>query len=232
MTTPFERAASERKARQLVAGLAFVGILIGGWLYPPVGYFIPLCMLVGLSIAAFKGRKWCDWWCPRGSFYDAYMKEVSPSRSIPPYFRQAWFRGLSAAVLMTVMATLLIRQWPDAFRMGRVFVGMLTTTTLLGVVLALAIHPRTWCAFCPVGTLSALIGKSRDPLSIDAASCLECRLCAKVCPVQIRPYAFKHQPKAVVADGDCLKCNLCIASCPKKALSRNRHSAVRHRATR
>jgi hypothetical protein len=61
----FER---KRKIKQFVMAIIFLIILIGGWRYSLLGYFIPLCMLLGMGIGLFKGRKWCDWFCPRGSF--------------------------------------------------------------------------------------------------------------------------------------------------------------------
>lgn len=50
-----------RKIKQAFMSVIFAIILIGGWFYPILGYFVPLCMLLGVSIGFFKGRKWCDW---------------------------------------------------------------------------------------------------------------------------------------------------------------------------
>jgi ferredoxin-type protein NapH len=64
----FSKANKSRKLKQYLAGVLFFTLLAFGWLYSLIGYFIPLCMIAGIGIASWKGRKWCNWMCPRGSF--------------------------------------------------------------------------------------------------------------------------------------------------------------------
>jgi ferredoxin-type protein NapH len=195
-----------RKAKQLLMSIAFVFILTGGWFFPLLGYFIPACMLLGVSIAMKRGRKWCDWYCPRGSFWD-YMIKGLPVR---------------IAVLTLLMAMMVIqiaKRWPDPYKIGAFFVAMLTATTLLGIIAAFFFHQRIWCYVCPIGSLSNWVGRNKHMLTINSAQCVECKLCAKVCPVQIRPYTFKTEALQAINDFDCLKCGSCVAVCPKKALS-------------
>ena len=210
----------KRKFKQYLMALVFIGILVVGWYYPLLGFFIPLCMLLGIGIGIFRGRKWCDWFCPRGSFYDALIKPISPKRDIPQFLKSMPFRLAILALLLAIMAVNLLVRWPSVNKIGMFFVIMLTVTTALGVILAVIFHPRTWCSFCPIGTLVNLVGKSKYPLKINSDLCVECKLCSKVCPIQIKPYKFKSEGIQIVRDGDCLKCNLCIYACPKKALTR------------
>jgi len=210
----------KRKFKQYLMALVFIGILVVGWYYPLLGFFIPLCMLLGIGIGIFRGRKWCDWFCPRGSFYDALIKPISPKRDIPQFLKSMPFRLAILALLLAIMAVNLLVRWPSVNKIGMFFVIMLTVTTALGVILAIIFHPRTWCSFCPIGTLVNLVGKSKYPLKINSDLCVECKLCSKVCPIQIKPYKFKSEGIQIVRDGDCLKCNLCIYACPKKALTR------------
>ena len=208
----------KRKTKQLLTALLFVVILTFGWQYPLLGYFIPLCMLLGVGFGLARGRAWCDWSCPRGGFYDVLVSAVSPKREIPALARNLFFRIGVLAVLMTVMTYNLAKRWPDPYRMGMFLVGMVTVTTVIGIILALIFHQRTWCMVCPIGTMTNLIGRNRHPLRINSDLCVECKLCAKVCPVQIKPYTYKGKGIKMVKDGDCLKCGLCVAVCPKKAL--------------
>lgn len=201
-------------------GMIFIALLILGWYYPILGYFIPLCMLLGLGIGLFRGRKWCDWYCPRGSFYDVLVGAVSPKKEIPGFLKHMYFRVATITFLMSVMTFNIIRRWPDINRIGMFFMVLITITTILGIILALIFHPRTWCSFCPIGTMVNLVGRNKYPLKINSALCVECRLCYKNCPIQIKPYIFKGKGTQVVRDGDCLKCNLCVMICPKKALRR------------
>lgn len=203
----------------MLMGLLFVVIVILGWFYPLLGYFIPFCMLLGISIALRKGRKWCDWYCPRGSFYDGLISAISPKKQMPAIFRKMYFRVTMLAVLMTLMMVNLIVRWPDPLKMGMVFVVMLTVTTTLGIILALVFHQRSWCMVCPIGTLTNIVGMNKAMLKIDSNLCIECKLCAKVCPVQIKPYLYKKEGMQPMKDSDCLKCGLCVAVCPAKALN-------------
>jgi len=206
--------------QQLVSAVVFVAVISLGWVYPLLGYFIPLCMLLGVGIAFFKGRKWCDWACPRGSFYDALIKPISAKKQIPRFFKSEPFRIIALVLLMTVMGINLSLRWPNPYRIGLLFVGLLTVTTTIGIGLALFVHQRTWCSFCPIGSLAHWVGGGRLPLRIDSQECVECKVCHKVCPIQLSPYTFKKDSVEIVRERDCLKCNLCVMACPKKALSR------------
>jgi len=204
--------------------LIFIAILILGWHYPLLGYFIPLCMLFGIGMGFLRGRKWCDWYCPRGSFYDALASAISPKRKIPGLFKNIFFRIGVTLLLMSIMTYNLLKRWPDPYKMGMFFVILVTITTLVGIVLAVIYHQRAWCLICPVGTIVNLIGRNRENLKIDPDRCVECRLCTKSCPVQIKPYIFKNESTHLVRDSDCLKCGICISICPKKALVETTHN--------
>lgn len=207
-----------RFIKQFFVGLLFPAIIIGGWFYPVFGYFIPACMFGGVAIAFFNGRRGCDWYCPRGSFFDTVIAYISPKKEIPAFFKKTGTRIAMLTILMVSIALQIVRVWPDPYKIGRVFVIMLTITTSIAVILAVLFHPRVWCSFCPVGSLSSWIGRGKRPLKINSELCVECGLCHKVCPMQLYPYKFKSQGRQKILDGDCLKCGLCVSVCPKKAL--------------
>ncbi|MBN1788520.1 MAG: 4Fe-4S dicluster domain-containing protein [Sedimentisphaerales bacterium] len=214
----FETAKKKRFIKQVITAVIFPVVVIGGWFYPVLGYFIPICMLAGISIAFWKGRKWCDWYCPRGGFFDTAAKTISPNKEIPAFFKKTSTRVVMLIILMTAMTTQIIRVWPNWQKIGAVFVIMLTVTTTLAVILAIIYHPRVWCCFCPIGSISNWVGKGKKPLKIDSNLCIECRRCHKICPIGVSAYKFKNKEVEKVMDGDCLKCGLCAAVCPKKAL--------------
>jgi len=207
-----------RRTKQLVGGTGFLFLLGAGWFYPLIGYFIPACMLLGIGLAAFKGRSWCNWLCPRGSFEDALVARISRRRWIPEVFRRLPLRLGVMALLMGLLTFQLIRLWPDPWAIGGAFILLLTLTTTLSVVLGVIFQQRTWCYICPIGTMSSWVGRNRQPLTLAPEKCGQCRLCAKNCPMQLQPAALKQQP-AMAHRGDCLKCRLCVASCPTAALS-------------
>jgi len=217
---PLARAIKKRTFRQLLIWWILPFILIAGWWFPILGYFIPLCMVAGVGIALFKGRYWCDWLCPRGSSFDLLLGRVSLKRKIPTLFRDTKFRILVMAVLMTVLATQLPRLWPSVNGMGRVFVIMLSLTTMVGVILGTLTHHRNWCTYCPVGTLGNWLGRGKCPLTINS-KCNECTKCDTVCPIQVNRWQYRPEQgeAAVIPEWDCLKCGLCVEACPQKALS-------------
>lgn len=210
--------AAKRRAKQYTTGIAFLFLLIAGWFHPLLGYFIPLCMLIGVALGFFQGRKWCDWFCPRGSFYDSLMRLASPNKEIPPLFKTHFFRIAVLVFLMSIMLINLIIRWPNPYKIGRFFMLMLYATTTLGVILALIFHRRSWCSFCPIGSLINWSSRCEPLLKIDSQQCVECKLCTKVCPLQIKPFLFKKEGIETVRDRDCLRCGLCAAVCPKGTL--------------
>lgn len=212
------RIQKARRIKQLIGGTAFLVLLAAGWLYPLIGYFIPVCMLLGIGLAAFRGRTWCDWLCPRGSFEDALLARISPQRRIPRVFRAAPLRVGVLAFLLTVLTIQIIRLWPDPWAIGGFFVLLLSITTAVGVGLGLIFHQRTWCYLCPIGTMSNWVGKNRRPLLMAPDKCIGCNLCARTCPMQLTPVALKGEG-SMANRGDCLKCSLCVGHCPTAALA-------------
>jgi ferredoxin-type protein NapH len=212
------RLLKGRRLKQTFLGSAFLILLAVGWRYPLIGYFIPACMILGIGLAAFRGRSWCDWLCPRGSFEDALVARISRQRRIPAVFRRTPMRVGVMTLLMGLLTFQIIRLWPDPFAIGGAFILLLTITTALGVVLGVLLQQRTWCYICPIGTMSNWVGRNRRPLTLAAERCLECSLCAKHCPMQLSPVSLKEQD-AMPHQGDCLKCRLCVTSCPTAALA-------------
>jgi len=206
-----------RGIKQLIMGVFFLVLLVAGWFFPVLGYFIPACMLLGIGIAAFQGRSWCNWLCPRGSFEDSLLSRLSRQRPIPAVFRRLPLRLGVMGFLMTVLTVMIIRLWPDPIAIGGFFVLMLTVTTVVAVVLGLIFQQRVWCYLCPIGTMSSWVGRNRRPLEMEATRCIDCGICARQCPMQLAPVALKD-PQGMANRGDCLKCSLCVQHCPTAAL--------------
>lgn len=196
------------------AGLPLV--VIGGWVYPKLGLFLMGCMVGALGIAVYRGRAWCDWMCPRGSFYDLFLGKISAKREIPAFFRKKGFRLGMLALLFGVLGTQVYLAWGDIDGIGSAMVKVLTVTTLVGLVLGTVYHQRIWCHICPMGTLGNYLAEGKQPLAI-SNSCTSCAACAKVCPMQLKPHQYKG--KDIMGDNDCIKCSTCVAACPKSALS-------------
>ncbi len=212
-----DKMARRRIVQWLLLPIVFI-VISFGWKYTWLGFFVPLVMLMGIIGACFNGRYVCGNLCPRGAFYDRLVFYISPQRPIPAILRNMALRW---AVLIFLMGLMGYRLYQDPFSLehwGRVFWLMCTVTTLLGLVIALFIRGRTWCSFCPVGTLGKVIGEKKPCgyLVLDAARCLNCKLCEKVCPMSLQ---IISKEKTLVLNGDCIKCLECAAKCPTQALS-------------
>lgn len=214
----FKSAVEKRKRKQLLTWWILPLTAIGGWLYPILGYFIPVCMVAGVGIAKYRGRYWCDWMCPRGSFWDLIFARFKTSGKLPDFIKSWKFRIPVIVILMTVLITQIPRAWPSITGIGMVFVTMLTVTTVVGIVFGSFTHHRNWCTYCPVGSMSNLIGREKFPLQISSA-CTSCKKCDAVCPIQIKRWQYKPGEDWVnVPEWDCLKCGLCVNICPNNAL--------------
>lgn len=198
--------------------LPVVIITIGlGWKYPLLGFTVPAVMLMGMVGGIFRGRYVCGHLCPRGSFFDRMVRPVSRNSAIPAWLRNMYFRWVVFAAMMGFMIFQITRNPSSINHWGRVFWIMCVVTTSIGVVLGLFIHPRAWCAFCPMGTLQRVLGGRKQHLRIDSAVCQECRACEKACPFSL--LIVRHKAEGRMENPDCLKCPECAAACPKNALT-------------
>lgn len=186
-----------------------------GWFYPAIGVAALVCMLAPVALAPFRGRYWCGNFCPRGSFYDRIVAKFSPQRPVPAIFRSKAFRIMMVITIMTVFSFQTYYAWGDAAAVGMVFLRLILITTIVGIVLGLIYHHRTWCAFCPMGTMANWFSGPKMPLNIEH-NCVSCGLCAKACPMGLVPHSAKG---AAFSHGDCLKCGQCIPVCPKAAIA-------------
>lgn len=210
----FKEFSKKRARLQAYTSIILPAVIIGGWLYPPLGFSLLICMFGAVGIALYKGRAWCDWMCPRGSFYDLFLNKLSRKLPVPPLFKTNWFRTLILILLMTALGLQIYYAWGSAYGVGMAFVMVLTITTTLGIVLGAFFKPRAWCQICPMGTLGNWVSKGRKPLYV-SEQCKDCKLCARVCPMQLTPYESKA---GAMTDGDCIKCSSCVAACPINAL--------------
>lgn len=189
--------------------------IFGGLRYPLLGFTVPVVMLVGIVGGLFRGRYVCGWLCPRGAFLERIMKYVSPVRKIPAWLRHPAFRWAVFGALMGFMVFQITRNPGDPYHWGRVFVRICIITTGLGVILAVVIHPRTWCSFCPMGTVQNAVGGHKSPLYMDEG-CKECRSCERACPMNLAIVGQATDGRLDLRD--CLKCPECQVACPQRIL--------------
>ncbi|MDD5735129.1 MAG: 4Fe-4S binding protein, partial [Methanothrix soehngenii] len=193
-------------------GMIVLIVSIGGIFYPKLGYILLLVFATLLIIAPFRGRWFCGNLCPRGSFVDFWLAPLSRKLKIPPFLRSMWIRIPIFIALMGFMIYRLLGTQGVVDRIGMVFVTLCIITTSIAILFGVIIAPRTWCTFCPMGTLQRIMGGSKYQLKLDGDLCIDCKRCQKVCPMQLQVFKIQDLP-------DCIKCGRCIDACPKDALS-------------
>ncbi len=196
--------------------------LVLTYFVPEVGVVAIICMIGPVAMSVRKGRYWCGHFCPRGSLYDKVVSRFSPHRPIPKFVRTKSFRVFMLCFIFAMFGWQLYTYGLTWAGVGRVFWNIILITTFVGIVLAFVYAPRTWCSFCPMGTLSAWctprVPKSGFSRVCVASACqMKCKRCAKMCPMQLTPYESRGEEKGYLHP-DCIKCGTCIKVCPTKVM--------------
>ena len=148
-------------------------------------------------------------------------------RPIPKFVRSFGFRLFMVFFIFAMFGIQMYFAWGDWGAMGLVFWKIILLTTIVGITLSFIYAPRTWCSFCPMGSLSSWVAPKKAPLpkaykSIHVSSQCEekCKLCARVCPMQLTPYSSRGEQLGYLHP-DCLKCRKCEKACPTKIIKMN-----------
>jgi len=213
------------------AWILTVLIGIGGQFIPLLGLLVPFIMAALMGTSLFKGKYWCGNFCPHGSFFDNLIGPVSRHTKIPALLRS---RPVIAAVLVFFMFNL-GRRFIDVYatlgtgefleRLGLVFATTYLMVLLAGGLLGLVINERTWCQFCPMGTIQVIFYKLGKAVGLTKRTdekvtvshpdlCHSCGKCARVCPMQLSPYLQFAENQQQFDEENCIRCNTCVHNCP------------------
>lgn len=201
-----------------------IAYLIVGYFYPAIGFIALVCMIAPVVFAVKKGRWWCGNACPRGNLFDRLLSRYSPHRPIPKIVRHFGFRLFMVLFIFSVFGIQMVQAWGDWNAMGKVFGNIILVTTIVGIVLAFVYAPRSWCSFCPMGTLSSWVTPKKAPFSgayrnihVNEQCQMKCKSCARVCPMQLTPYDSRGSESGYLHP-DCIKCGKCVVACPVKIM--------------
>lgn len=193
-------------------------------------------VMVGLtSISLFKGRFWCGNICPHGSMFDSLLYPITANRKIPKFFKSKilglgffaffFYRFIEKIIMVsTKWGTMVFWQ-----KLGFIFVASYLMVTVVGGVVSLLFSSRTWCNFCPMGTIQKISYKTGKTLGITkntdekitAAStdmCHSCGKCSRVCPMQLSPYDAFSEDNQFDSE-NCIRCSTCVVNCPAGILT-------------
>lgn len=170
-------------------------------------------LLLGIGASFFLGRIYCGWICSINTLMEmitAFKKKHGiKDRKIPPALKNPLVRwGLLTLFFLTFVFVM---------RSGRQL-PILPLIFLAAVSLTFFFHEELWHRFlCPYGSiLSASASKSGKGMSIDQDSCINCGMCAKVCPGLA---VEKNHTSHSISVKDCLVCMKCEAVCKPEAIS-------------
>jgi len=210
-------------------------VAIGGLWEPKLGLLVILIMTGLIVTSFFTGRYWCGNFCPHGSLFDRLLLPISKNIKIPKFLKsKPMMIGFFGFFMFNFSRKIIkiSKLWGSyAFldKLGLIFANTYLMVLIIGGLLAIFTNPRTWCQFCPMGSLQKLsytLGKTFDipkktekKVTIsDKSKCYNCGKCSKVCPFQLTPH-LEWSDKNQFDNINCIKCSTCIENCPAKILS-------------
>ena len=210
-------------------------IAIGGLWQPKLGLIVVFIM-AGLTISGFfYGRSWCGNICPHGSLFDKIFLPISKNKKIPNFLKSKPIGiGFFIFFMINFSRKLIhvFNSWGNfdfLDKLGMLFSNTYLMVLIVGGLMAIFITPRSWCQFCPMGSMqkashalgkkSGLTSKTEKKVTIsNVDKCVSCGKCAKVCPFQLTPYLNWDEDNQF-SHPDCIKCGVCIENCPLDLLS-------------
>lgn len=186
-----------------------------------------ILMWIVLVLAVLFGPVFCGWVCPMGSVQEFIGKlgkkifKKKYNRFIPvkvdKYLRYARYIVLIMVVIQTARLGKIMFETLDPYYALFNFWSdeiAVSAFVVLGITLVGALFvERPWCKYaCPYGAVLGIFNTFRlVKLSRNANTCINCKRCDNVCPMNITPSDDKN-----VINHQCISCLECTseAECP------------------
>ncbi len=211
-----------------ILNYSFLFFVAGVGLFVPyIGLLLFVLMITIIILSFTKGRKFCGKVCPHGFLFDNLLVKLSRRVRTPKVFMSIIISGLYFGYFVITFSLNIYKSiHADNFltTLSYAMSNMYFIVTLVSISLGLLFSPRTFCHFCPQGTMQKGVMKLSKQLGVqiknikiaDEEKCISCRLCNKNCPMGIA--VIDEMINGELLNQNCIKCEKCINSCPKKIL--------------
>lgn len=196
---------------------------------------VPLYVVGVLGVVgSIWGRMSCAWLCPFGLVQDLLHRVPWPGpRPRLDTRRWSWVKYVVLAVLVLAVPYITLEPWfcklcPAGTLEGglpwlsisaplRALVGplfWLKISILAAFVVGSVLISRPFCRLaCPLGATYGLANRwSRVQITVDRDRCTGCGVCARSCPMGLRPHLD-------ASSTDCIRCEQCLGYCEHIRLS-------------
>jgi len=197
----------------------------------PAGLFIFIAIIL---MSLVFGKSFCSWLCPVGYIseligefgekiiYKLFKRKIRLPKYIDYPLRSLKYLLLAFFVyaIFFLMTTISIKAFLDSpynlvadIKMYYFFAEISRFSLIvIGSLLLLSVFIKNfWCRFlCPYGALLGLLSfLSLNKIKRNQVSCVDCGLCAKACPSNI-----KVDKVNMVFSDECTTCLSCVDACP------------------
>lgn len=194
----------------------------------PSGLFIFIAIV---AIGLLLKKAFCSWLCPIGTLSESLWmlgKKLFGRNLTAPRWLDYPLRSLKYLLLFFFVYSIWQMNVQDlkAFiyspynKMADVkmylFFANISTFALWTIVILMIFSvfiKNFWCRYlCPYGALLGVLSwLSPFKVTRNKSTCIDCELCTKVCPANIKV----HRVRKVWSD-ECMNCLMCVESCPVK----------------
>lgn len=95
------------------------------------------------------------------------------------------------------------------------YIPWLSVLTTLFFLFTCFFVRRFWCHICPAGSMMSFLNRSAlIKLRKDPAKCTHCRICYRVCPMEILK-VYEERKQRDVSSSKCIHCYTCVDNCPE-----------------
>ena len=204
-------------------------LIFGGTFIEKIFSGTIIILIITVIIALIFRRSFCGLICPFGAlqeFFGLIGKKIFKKRFIMPQNIDKPLRYVKYVILLITLflawqtAGLWVNSYDPWAAYGHLSEGIasLTEEYLIGFIILIVIligsmlYDRFFCKYlCPMGAFYGLISKlSPSKITRNEDTCINCGLCNKNCPVNIKVSEVKE-----IKSAECINCQKCILSCPK-----------------